>query len=278
MEDSNPLDSYSPFDNIDSGPPASGRASYSLTISEDDEIRALEERLNVLESQVNAQEKQLDQARTTGSPEPPPNWPVYYPIIYYDLNEIPPQVQLFVHQAMTGWLCLAVGFAINFVGCLLLLRAGEATDSPGSKIALSALYLFFVVPMALDLTALAVYRLLKPGSANTLSYLKVFVFLFFSTAFQAVLTLGMESSGSCGLVTMLNLFIEGHPLIGIIALAITGLLGWSTWTHYRLLTGLWAYYRTSDEGRNIDFRDMRGTIAPLLATAIVPGQLNLNSL
>jgi hypothetical protein len=264
----NPLDSYSPFDANPPSTPAPPRTSSpSFGVSEEDEIRVLEERLNVLESQISNQERQLNDARSTGSLEPPPNWPYFYPLVFYDVTDIAPHLQIFAQQAMLGWLCMAAGFSLNFVGCLLLLRAGEATDSPGSKIALSALYLFFVVPMALDLTALGVYRHLKSPSPSSLGYLKLVTFVGVSTAFQAMLTLGMESSGSCGFVTMLNLFIEGHGLIGLIALVITGLLGWSTWTHYQLVTGMWAFYRGSEEGRNLD---LTSTITPLLVGALVP--------
>jgi hypothetical protein len=267
----NPLDNYSPFDGAPESPPVRSRApSTSLAISEEDEIRLLEERLNILESQISTQEKQLHDARSTGSLEPPPNWPYFYPLIYYDLAEVAAPLQVFVQQAMLGWLCMSAGFSLNFLGCLTLLRAGEATDSPGSKIALSALYLFFVVPMALDLTALGVYRQMKNDSPSSLGYLKLFAFLGFSTLFQAILTLGLESSGSCGFVTMLNLFIEGHGIIGTLALVITGLLGWSTWTHYKLLTGMWVYYRGSEEGRNLDLTDVRSTIAPLIVGALAP--------
>jgi hypothetical protein len=266
----NPLDNYSPFDSNPTSSPVRSRASSNLAVSEEEEIRLLEERLNILESQLSTQEKQLNDARVTGSLEPPPNWPYFYPIIYYDLNDIPPLLQAFVQQAMYGWLFMAAGFSLNFIGCLLLLRAGEATDSPGSKIALSALYLFFVVPMALDLTALGVYRQMKNASPTSLGYLKLLAFLGFSTLFQAILTMGMESSGSCGFVTMLNLFVEGYSFIGLIALVITGLLGWSTWTHYKLLKGMWIYYRGSEEGRNLDMTNMRSTLTPLIVGALVP--------
>jgi hypothetical protein len=271
-DDANPLDAYSPFDAGDperlSLPPVPARASSVAALSEEEEIRLLEQRLNILETQVSTQEKQLTDARATGSIEPPPNWPYFYPIIYYDISEISEVLQAFVKQALLGWVCMAFGFALNFLGCLTLLRAGEATDSPGSKIALSALYLFFVVPMALDLTALATYRLMSDDAPTSLGYFKLFIFLGFSTLFQGILALGMESSGSCGLVTMLNLFIEGHGFIGFLALIITGLLSASTFIHYRLLTGLWAYYRGSDEGRNLDFGNVRTAITPLIVDAL----------
>jgi hypothetical protein len=267
-DEANPLDSYSPFDANDPERPVSPRLPSNSVISEEDEIQLLEQRLNILETQVSAQERQLQDARTTGSLEPPPNWPYFFPVIYYDLSEVCDALQGFVKQAMLGWLFMLSSFSLNFLGCLMLLRAGEATDSPGSKIALSALYLFFVVPMALDLTALAVYRLMQNDSPSPLSYFKVLIFLAVSTTFQGILTLGLESSGSCGFVTMLNLLLEGHWFIGIFGLLITLLLGSSTFIHFRLLSGLWGYYRSSEEGRNLDMRNVTATLAPLIVDSL----------
>jgi hypothetical protein len=219
------------------------------TADEDLEIRRLEEKLNILESQLITQEQELEQAQRTGIIELPPNWPAFYPFVHFDPLSVPVSTRDFSNQAMFAWTLMAVAFALNFLGCVSLLRAGDSADSPGSKIALSALYLFLIVPIALDLTALAVYRALQNPSPSFLTFIKIFVFLGLSTLFQAILTLGFETSGSCGLVTMLNLFIESHVVIGMIALVITLALAVSTYFHFVLLSGLWRYWRRTEQGR-----------------------------
>jgi hypothetical protein len=254
MGDDNPLNDYDPFVEREAPPSLSPFPASPSGADADQELRDLEERLNVWEHQLNAQEQQLLQAQRTGVLEPPPNWPPYHPLVHFAPAEVPEPLRPFAERAMLAWLLMAGAFALNFLGCLALLRAGDAADSPGSKIALSALYLFLVVPIALDLTALAVYRALRDSAPSSLAFVKIFVFLGASTAFQAVLTLGFETSGSCGLVTALSLFLEGHAVIGLLALATTVALAASTLLHSVLLSGLWRYWRNTDQGGRVDFR------------------------
>jgi hypothetical protein len=242
MSDDNPLQSYDPFHGGDPRSPIASPAG-SGTADEDATIRALEQRLNIWESQLAVQEQQLALAQRTGVIEPPANWPSFYPIVHFDPQSVPDPLRQFTDRAMLGWALMAISFALNFLGCLSLLRAGDAADSPGSKIALSALYLFLIVPIALDLNALAIYRALKTGAPSRLTFMKIFIFLGAATIFQGILTIGFETSGSCGLVTMLNLFVESHPVIGIFALVITAALAASTYVHLALLKGLWNYWR-----------------------------------
>jgi hypothetical protein len=269
-QDVNPLSGYEPFPDGDSefAKAATLPQAFPAIDPADDEIAALERRLNILESHIAIQEKQLNEARETGSFEQPPNWPRVYPLVHFDIKEIPDQLQSFVNQAMFGWCCMVVAFGLNFVACLTLLRAGEATDSPGSKIALSALYLFFLVPIALDLDALAVYRVLRSEAPGTWAFGKLFLFIGITTAYEAILTLGFESSGSCGLVTMLNLFINGHGFIGALALIVTAMLALSTFVHFRLVTALWGYYRGTEAGTGDLQTKVKGAVAELVVNAL----------
>ena len=270
MDDENPLANYQPFNELDNESPVAAQPALSPTIgadAEEEEIRAMEQRVNILQAQVTAQENQFAHARETGSFEPPPNWPKFYPLIHFDIEEVPQSLRKFVTEGIFGWCLMDIAFTLNFIGCLSLLRAGEVTDSPGSKVALSALYLFLLVPLSLDLNALAVYRVLKSDSPSSLSYMKLFVFLGITTAFQCVLTFGLESSGSCGLITMINLFVSGHWFIGVIALLVTLALGMSTFVHFQLLRGLWSYYRGTEQGGNIE-QDMKRTLAVMVVDAL----------
>jgi hypothetical protein len=252
MGDENPLQSYNPFQEGESrpAPPSfSSPPSFSATPDDEQDLRTLEQELNIWESRLAAQEQQLARAQETGVFEPPPNWPSAYPLVYFDSSTVPEPLRPFAERAMLAWTLMAIAFALNFIGCLSLLRAGEAADSPGSKIALSALYLFLIVPIALDLSALAVYRALQNSAPSSLSFVKIFIFLGAATVFQAILTLGFETSGSCGLITMLNLMFGSHPVIGTLALFITAALAVSTYVHFALLNGLWNYWRGTDQGR-----------------------------
>ena len=271
MDDSNPLDTYSPFDQHEDAQSAKhfSQPSLSPTIGadpdlEDDEIRAYEQRLNILESQLNSQTDQIQLARETGNIEPPPNWPKFYPMVHFDIEEVPEALRAFVTEAFYGWFILVVAYGLNWIGCLFLIRAGNSTDSPGSKIALATLFLVFFATLGLDLDAMSIYRVLKTDKPSTVSYLKIFIFLGLTVLFEGIHSLGLESSGSCGLITMINLFMDGHWFIGLVSICVTGALALACYTHFKLFKKLWSYYRGTAEGE-----DFQGNLKRTFAMAVV---------
>ncbi|OHT07467.1 hypothetical protein TRFO_24283 [Tritrichomonas foetus] len=268
MEETNPLDNYSPFDQTEEVKTISSPATSPTIGAEPDiddaEIRAYEARLNILESQLNSQTEQINVARETGNAEPLPNWPKFYPLVHFDIEEVPEALRVFVSEAFYGWFIMAVAYSLNWLGCLTLIRAGNSTESPGSKIALASLYLFIVVPLALDLDAMSIYRVLKTDKPSTMTYLKIFIFLGITIFFEGMLALGLESSGSCGLITLINLFLDGHWFIGLISILVTGSLALACFTHYKLFKKLWAYYKGTSEGE-----DLEGNLKRTFAMAVV---------
>lgn len=269
----NPLDNYSPFDDVPDTPPPprvnSAPSPVASNMQEDEDdiaIREYEKRLNILESRINAQVTQLAVAQETGYVENPPNWPAFYPLVHFDIDEVPPLLHSFVNQAMFGWCLMCVAFGINWLSCLCLLQAGEAVNSPGTKIVLSTLYVIVILPLALDLAALAVYRVMKV-EPSTFAYLKVFICLGGVTLFEAVLSIGLDSSGSVGLITMLNLFLNGHWFVGILGVLTTAGLALSCANHFNLVLGIWKYYRGTDVGGNME-EDIKKSIAVKVVEAL----------
>lgn len=269
--DENPLDKYSPFDQTDKDSTSKSVPTSSPTIGADPEdeedIRAYEQRLNILESQLNSQESILNSAQDTGVFEPPPNWPKFYPMVHFDIEEVPEQLRKFVSLGLYAWCLMAISFGLNWLGCLTLLHAGDSTDSPGSKIALSSLYLFIVVPLDLDLGAMAIYRVLKSDNASTLSYMKMFAALGITVFFEGLLALGLESSGSCGLITTISLFMGGHVFLGLFSTIITASLSYTSYTQYKLLKSLWSYYKGTEQGENIQ-DNMKKTVAMMVVDSL----------
>jgi len=246
----NPLDNYSPFDDDEkASTPKDVPAAEVNDDDEDAEIRAYEARLNALESRINAQETQLSVAQENGLAEPPANWPPFYPLVYYDPEEVPPALRDYVNAAMFDWYYMVIAFSINFITSLCLLRAGDSISSPGSKIALASLYLFVIVPLSLDLSSLAIYRAMK-NEPSYLTYAKVFVVLFALTIFEGFLTLGLDSSGGCGLISTLLLFGGAHWFLGFLGIITTAAFALCTFRHFKLGTGIWKYYKSTDEGKN----------------------------
>ena len=271
MSEENPLDTYSPFNEEEEKRPrtsGSGVAAVASQDEEDDEeLRLLERRVNILAAQLRESENEVERARLTGSLDLPPNWPKFYPLIHFDIEEVAQPLRKFVMDAMFAWCVMVIAFSLNLIGCLALLRAGNVTESPGSKVALAALYLFLLVPLALDLSALSVYRVLKTDSPSSLSYMKLFLFLGITTFYQAFLVLGLESSGTCGLITMINLLFSSYWFIGNLSALITWCFALSSWLHYKLLMALWDYYKGTEQGENLE-QDVKKTLAVMVVDAL----------
>ncbi|EAY01630.1 hypothetical protein TVAG_292630 [Trichomonas vaginalis G3] len=278
----NPLDNYSPFDDVqdpETKPkPAPVPAPSTSNTQEDEDdiaIREYEKRLNILESRINAQVTQLAVAQETGFVGNPPNWPAFYPLVHFDIEEVPPGLRSFVNEAMFGWCLMCIAFALNWLSCVCLLNAGDSVGSPGTKIILSTLYLFVVVPLSLDLTGLAVYRVMKI-EPSTFAFLKVLICLSAATLFEFILAIGLDSSGSVGLITMLNLFFNGHWFIGILGILTTAALGLTCANHGRLVLGIWKYYRGTEVGANME-NDIKKSLAVKVVEALNKSRSNDNN-
>lgn len=277
----NPLDTYSPFEDADihEVKPAGQSQDTPNTLGaepispindkndDDDEIKAYEARLNALENHLNNQATQLSIAQETGNFEEPPNFPKFYPLIHFDIEEVPENLRNFVNTALLGWCFMFGAFLLNWLGCLFLLGAGDSIESPGSKISLSTLYLFVVVPIAIDFDALEIYQALRESNPSNLKFMKIFIFLGVTIFFEGILTLGLESSGSCGLITMISLFTSGHWLLGLFSILVTLCLGFTTYFHYVLASSLWQYYRGTEQGENLQ-DNMKHTIANVIVDAL----------
>lgn len=274
--DENPLDGYSPFADaelreavppVGDGALGAEPAAVGSDSGSDAEIRAYEARLNALENHLNNQAAQLSIAQETGEFEEPPNFPRFHPIVHFDIEEVPEDLRIFANSAMLGWGFMLAALALNWLGCLLLLGAGDACESPGSKIALATLYLFIIAPIALDFDALDVYRALRDGSPSSTRFVKMLTCIGITAIFEALQALGFESSGSCGLVTMVSVFAEGHWAIGTFAILVTLALAFAAYFHYDLAAGLWRYYRGTEQGENLQ-DNMRRTIATFIVEAL----------
>ena len=68
MDVENPLDNYSPFDKENEKilPKKINNINKTFDEDDDDEIRKMEQRLNILESRLNLEETQLSVAQETG--------------------------------------------------------------------------------------------------------------------------------------------------------------------------------------------------------------------
>ncbi|KAK8836008.1 hypothetical protein M9Y10_040207 [Tritrichomonas musculus] len=254
--------SSSVLDNIDSSAP--------LT---EDQIREYEENLDLLEHQINQLENSNENSRRNGinygpnEAELPPNWPKFYPIIHFDIDEVRENLRNYVKEGFLCWFVMIGSFLLNWIGTLSLLSVENTIKSPGSKIALSSIYLFILVPLALDLNTMSVYRAMKQSSIYTFTYIKIFLALGFTCLFEFMLTLGLDSSGSVGLISTIDLLVHKNFGCGIFGIFVTVSLGASLFLHINFLRKLWKYYRGTEEGGNME-NDIRQSVANYLVRLV----------
>ena len=268
MTENDYLENYSPFTNDENGemqastfdaesPPR--KSGETIT---DEQLAEYEARIRNLEKQSQNLESELMHTRIYGGSDPPPNWPKFYPIIHYDIEEVPENSRGFVHDAFFSMIIMAVSFLMNWIGTLCLLSTDKTVESPGSKIALSSLYFFILIPLALDLDTLSVYRAMTTAVA-TFTFVKIFLALGFTLILEFFLILGMDTSGSVGLITTIDLFVYGHIGVGIWGVLVIAALATSFAFHAKLLIKLWKYYRGTEVGGHME-TDIQRTMTEYL--------------
>ena len=256
------LDNYSPFDDDPLGQlpelekDKKKPENYdSPVVSNGEEITQemldqMEKRLDLMEHDIELQESNQSTSADLGFFEPEPNWPKFYPIVHFDINEVDTAYRPYVNSAFFAWIVMAVTFLLNFIGTLLLLTTGTVFDSPGTKIAFSALYFFLVVPLALNLDAVSVYKAMKTAP-STLTYTKIFISLSLTFVFEFVLFLGFDDSGSLGIITTIKLFSKSFVGLGFFGIIITACMGISSFLTVKLFISLWRFFRGTEEGGNM---------------------------
>jgi hypothetical protein len=283
MTDTAYLDNYSPFDDDDDimgklpelksdSKPAksSSDPSNEALLINGEEITAemldqMEQRLNMMEHDIEHEESRGISA-SLGILEPDPNWPKCYPLVHFDINEVDSAYRPYVNEAFFNWIVMCVSFGINFIATLCLLSVGDAVKSQGTKIAFAAIYFFLLMPLALNLNALSVYKAMKTAP-ETLAYTKIFIALSLTFIFEVVLAVGLENSGSVGLITTINLFSEGCTGTGILGIIVTICMSVSAFFTFKLLVKLWRFFRGTEEGGNMQ-QNLKVTVAQFVVDTL----------
>lgn len=281
MTDTTYLDNYSPFDDdaMDQLPELkSDKSKKSKTSEETKEtplingeeitpemLDQMEQRLNMMEHDIEHEESKGASA-SLGILEPEPNWPKCYPLVHFDINEIDSAYRPYVNEAFFNWIVITISFGLNFIATLCLLGVGDAVESQGTKIAFSSIYFFLLMPLALNLDALSVYKAMKTPP-TTLAYTKIFISLSLTFLFEAVLAIGLESSGSVGLITTIDLFSNKCVGCGIFGIIVTICMGVSAFFTVKLLIKLWKFFRGTEEGGNMQ-QNLKVTVAQFVVDTL----------
>ncbi|XP_046966573.1 secretory carrier-associated membrane protein 1 isoform X2 [Vanessa cardui] len=149
------------------------------------------------------------------------NWPPLpafcpiQPCFYQDINvDIPLEFQRIVRHLYHLWMFHALVLALNIIGGLSLLFAGQGFTVFG----LSILYFVLLTPFSFICWYRPIYKAFRSDSSfNFMVFFFIFLFQIIITLVQSI---GFSGGGSCGLITSIAVFRENIG-VGIVTLIVT---------------------------------------------------------
>ncbi|XP_050350290.1 secretory carrier-associated membrane protein 5 isoform X1 [Nymphalis io] len=149
------------------------------------------------------------------------NWPPLptfcpiQPCFYQDINvDIPLEFQRIVRHLYHLWMFHALVLALNIIGGLSLLFAGQGFTVFG----LSILYFVLLTPFSFICWYRPIYKAFRSDSSfNFMVFFFIFLFQIIITLVQSI---GFSGGGSCGLITSIAVFKENIG-VGIVTLLVT---------------------------------------------------------
>ncbi|XP_013169891.1 PREDICTED: secretory carrier-associated membrane protein 1 [Papilio xuthus] len=149
------------------------------------------------------------------------NWPPLpafcpvQPCFYQDINvDIPLEFQRIVRHLYHLWMFHALVLALNIIGAMSLMIAGQGFTIFG----LSILYFVLLTPFSFICWYRPIYKAFRSDSSfNFMVFFFIFLFQIIITTVQSI---GFSGGGSCGLITSISAF-EVNVGVGIITLLVT---------------------------------------------------------
>ncbi|XP_063383387.1 secretory carrier-associated membrane protein 5 [Cydia fagiglandana] len=149
------------------------------------------------------------------------NWPPLpgfcpvQPCFYQDINvDIPLEFQRIVRHLYHLWMFHALILALNILGAMCLMFAGEGFTVFG----LAILYFVLLTPFSFVCWYRPIYKAFRSDSSfNFMVYFFIFLFQIIIAVVQSV---GFNGSGYCGLITSIAIF-QTNIGVGIITILIT---------------------------------------------------------
>ncbi|KAF9213410.1 hypothetical protein CPB97_000004 [Podila verticillata] len=193
------------------------------------ELRRREEELAAREREIQAAQAEADRVRTQGKN----NFPKFYPLIYMSIPaEIPKAHQATVRFLYNIWLALLGTLALNFLACLLMLIVGIPNGAADLGVSLG--YCFTITAASFLLWYRPVYNAFM--KEMSMYYYFYFIFNGFHIAFSFYMALGFPSTGSAGLINMIQVFNAKKIFAGILCVFATALWfvqGFASLFYYR---------------------------------------------
>ncbi|CAO1620955.1 unnamed protein product [Jaminaea pallidilutea] len=179
---------------------------------------AREEELQRRERELEQRERDLQNRADHIQKHGRNNWPFFYPLIYHDIQaEIPSQYQQVVHHLYILWLIFVGTLIINVVACVFLLVQGS---SDGIKDMIAAIV---YLPILTAASFLLWYRPAYNGfmKEHSLFYYTFFLFGGFHIAYSVYVFLGIPSTGSAGLLNMIQSFSSSRLVAAILGVFVS---------------------------------------------------------
>ncbi|KPJ16508.1 Secretory carrier-associated membrane protein 1 [Papilio machaon] len=195
------LDDYNPFD---------GQQNANQATRRQEELERKAEELARREAELRAGSA----GRRNNWPPLPAFCPVQ-PCFYQDINvDIPLEFQRIVRHLYHLWMFHALVLALNIIGAMSLMIAGQGFTIFG----LSILYFVLLTPFSFICWYRPIYKAFRSDSSfNFMVFFFIFLFQIIITTVQSI---GFSGGGSCGLITSISAF-EVNVGVGIITLLVT---------------------------------------------------------
>ncbi|CAD6573304.1 MAG: hypothetical protein CYPHOPRED_005108 [Cyphobasidiales sp. Tagirdzhanova-0007] len=184
-----------------------------------EEIRRREQELAQRETNLGQREESFRRNGRNNWP-PKPFWP-FQPLIFHDIDlEIPQESRVIVNTLYRLWLALILTLTLNFVACILLLVTGAEA---GGKDLGGSIVDLLVIPLAFLLWYRPAYSAyMKEASFY---YYLYFIFNGFHIAFCLYSLIGLESTGSAGIINAIISFSRASYTT--FAFCILSTIGWA---------------------------------------------------
>ncbi|XP_047532273.1 secretory carrier-associated membrane protein 1 isoform X1 [Vanessa atalanta] len=198
-------------------PQQSQNPPQNFTTADFQELKKRQEELERKAEELARREAEL-RAGSAGRRNNWPPLPAFCPIqpcFYQDINvDIPLEFQRIVRHLYHLWMFHALVLALNIIGGLSLLFAGQGFTVFG----LSILYFVLLTPFSFICWYRPIYKAFRSDSSfNFMVFFFIFLFQIIITLVQSI---GFSGGGSCGLITSIAVFRENIG-VGIVTLIVT---------------------------------------------------------
>ncbi|KAJ7632678.1 scamp family-domain-containing protein [Roridomyces roridus] len=150
------------------------------------------------------------------------NWPPFLPLIFHSIaDEIPEASQPLITRLYQLWLVLAATLIFNMVACIVILVSGSRDG--GRDLGASIGYLFIISTTSFLLWYRPIYNGYMKEQA--LYYYLYFFFGGFHLLFSIYMIIGVPSTGSAGLIQMIQSYAGHHWVAGVFCTVAT--VGWT---------------------------------------------------